>query len=60
MGYGPSAAWFYEGQLRFHRNWNWNSKTVIENGHLLFKCSNEINSRCGAAPPTIHVKTDGA
>jgi len=21
---GPSAAWFYEGQLRLHRNWNWN------------------------------------
>jgi len=20
---GPSAAWFYEGQLRPHRNWNW-------------------------------------
>jgi len=23
---GPSAAWFYEGQLRLHRNWNWNPK----------------------------------
>jgi len=20
---GPSAAWFFEGQLRIHRNWNW-------------------------------------
>jgi len=22
---GPSAAWFYEGQLRPHRNWNWST-----------------------------------
>jgi len=21
---GPSMAWFYEGQLRLHQNWNWN------------------------------------
>jgi len=25
---GPSAAWFYEGQLRLHRNWNWKSAGV--------------------------------
>jgi len=23
---GPSAAWFYEGQLRLHRNWNWTAR----------------------------------
>jgi len=22
---GPCAAWFYEGQLRPHRNWNYNN-----------------------------------
>jgi len=27
---GPSAAWFYEGQLRLHQNWNWNGQYVSD------------------------------
>jgi len=26
---GLSAAWFYEGQLRLHRNWNWRISSLI-------------------------------
>jgi len=28
---GPSAAWFYEGQLHLYRNWNWNLGGIARN-----------------------------
>jgi len=47
---GPSAAWFYEGQLRLHRNLNWNP-----NPPLILPSSNELTwGRVDCHPHRYH------
>jgi len=39
MGPGPSAAWFYEGQLRLHQNWNYRLKPIFGRNSLIRPCA---------------------